>query len=34
MKYERLTQWTENGASLILENPKNAEEARTQVVVK
>ena len=34
MEYKRLTQWTKNGASLILDNPKNAEEARTQVVVK
>ena len=28
---KRLTQWTENGASLILDNPQNAEEARKQV---
>ena len=34
MKYERLTQWTENGASLVLDNPKNAEEARTQLMEK
>ena len=34
MKYERFTQWTESGASLILENPQNAEEARTQLMKK
>lgn len=34
MKYERLTQWTENGASLILDNPQNAEEARAQLMEK
>ena len=32
MKYERLTQWTKNGASLILDNPQNAEEARAQLM--
>lgn len=31
---ERFTQWTENGASLILDNPQNAEEARTQLMEK
>lgn len=31
MKYERFTQWTENGASLILDNPQNENEARTQL---
>ena len=34
MKYKRLTQWTENGASLVLDNPQNAEEARTQLMEK
>lgn len=31
---ERLTQHTPNGASLILDNPSNAEEARQQVTAK
>lgn len=34
MKYERLTQWVEDGASLILDNPSTAEEARQQVMVQ
>lgn len=34
MKYERLTQWTENGASLILDNPQNENEAREQLMQK
>lgn len=32
MEYKRLTQWTKNGASLILDNPQNAEEARAQLM--
>ncbi len=31
---ERLTQHTPNGASLILDNPGNADEARQQVTAK
>lgn len=31
MKHERLTQWVNDGASLILDNPKNIEEAREQL---
>lgn len=31
MKNERLTQWVNDGASLILDNPKNTEEAREQL---
>lgn len=34
MEYKRLTQWTENGASLILDNPQNANEARAQLMEK
>lgn len=34
MKYERLTQWVGDGASLILDNPTTAEEARQQVMVQ
>ena len=35
MKYEeRLTQWVADGASLILDNPTTAEEARQQVMVQ
>lgn len=34
MEYTRFTQWTENGASLILDNPQNAEEARMQLMEK
>ena len=35
MKYEeRLTQWAADGASLILDNPTTAEEARQQVMVQ
>lgn len=34
MRYKRLTEWTENGASLILDNPQTVEEARTQVMEK
>ena len=35
MKYEeRLTQWVADGASLILDNPTTAEEARQQVIVQ
>lgn len=35
MKYEeRLTQWVADGASLILNNPTTAEEARQQVTVQ
>ena len=31
MKYERLTQWVGDGASLILDNPRNVEEAKEQL---
>ena len=32
MKYEeRLTQWVADGASLILDNPRNVEEAKAQL---
>lgn len=31
MKYERLTQWVDDGASLILDNPRNVEEAKEQL---
>ena len=31
MKYERLTQWVSDGASLILDNPRNVEEAKSQL---
>lgn len=32
MKYEeRLTQWAGDGASLILDNPRNVEEAKEQL---
>ncbi len=34
MKYERLTQWTEKGASLILDGPRNEIEAREQLMEK
>lgn len=34
MEYKRLTQWTENGASLILDNPQSAEAARAQLMEK
>lgn len=33
-EYKRLTQWTENGASLILDNPQNENEARKQLMQK
>ena len=31
MKYERMTQWVGDGASLILDNPRNVEEAKEQL---
>ena len=31
---ERLTQWVNDGASLILDNPKNELEARQQLMEK
>lgn len=31
MKYERMTQWVSDGASLILDNPRNVEEAKEQL---
>lgn len=34
MNYTRFTQWTENGASLILDNPQNEDEARKQLMKK
>lgn len=35
MKYEgRLTQWVEDGAILILDNPTTVEEARQQLMVQ
>jgi hypothetical protein len=33
-EYKRFTQWTENGASLKLDNPQNNEEARKQLMEK
>ena len=32
--YKRFTQWTENGASLKLDNPQNDEQARKQLMEK
>ena len=34
MKYERLTQWVNGGASLILDNPKTELEAKQQLMEK